>query len=237
MKGGDLLSALRRFFSEQNQTDTISDSALANAIGQTQANVAQWKTRAGDITPRQIVNLLRSYGETVEAKLAKSSISPVVEFFEIDRCESKRGAKYEIFSTKDDKDVVNSYRSGIREILSRTKGLYIFYDSRGRALYAGRTTKQFLWNEINSAYNRNRGKDLQSIKIVSHPESKKKYERYDEKIRQITTRGISLHEVAAYFSAYEVHELLITNLESLIIRSFANDLLNKKMEHFGSNSK
>jgi len=46
-----------------------------------------------------------------------------------------------------------------------------------------------------------------------------------------------LHELAAYFSAYEVHPLMISNLESLVIRSFANDLLNKKMEHFGTKSR
>lgn len=236
MKGKELLDTLKRYFAEQKGTGTISDSALANEIGQTQANITQWKLREQDITPRQIVNLLKSYRDAVETRLAETCISPVVEFFPITPVPSKRGTKYEVFSPLSGDKSDHPYRSGIRQALCDTQGIYLFYDSRGRALYAGQTNKQSLWNEINGAFNRERGRDLQSIKIVSHPDTKKKYERYDERTRQISERGFLLREVARYFSAYEVHSLMISNLESLIIRSFANDLLNKKMENFASKS-
>lgn len=232
MKGQNLVTALKRHFAERNSTETIADSALANELGQTHANIIQWKNREGDFTERQVINLLKNYRRVVESQLAKKCISPVVEFFPITRVDSSRGAKYEVFSASEG-TAEHPYRKGIKDALCNTRGLYVFYDSRGRALYAGKTNKQSLWNELNGAFNRERGKDLQSIKVVSHPESKRKYERYDEKMRQIQQRAISLHEVAQYFSAYEVHDLMIDNLESLIIRSFANDLLNKKMEHFG----
>lgn len=236
VKGVELVAALRKHFAALNNVETVTDSSLARQLGQTQANIGLWKGRQSDLTTRQMVNLLKNYRKAVEAELASKCITPIVEFFPVSRVESKHRAKLEIFSVKDGA-ADHPYRAGIKKALCEAQGLYFFYDSRGRALYAGQTNRQTLWNEINGAFNRERGKELQSIKIVSHPERKQRYERYDEKTRQITQVAVSLHEVAEFFSAYEVHPLMINNLESLVIRSFANDLLNKKMEHFGSKSR
>ena len=41
-----------------------------------------------------------------------------------------------------------------------------------------------------------------------------------------------LHDLATYFSAYEVADVMIDDLEALMVRSFANDLLNIRMERF-----
>jgi len=235
VKGTELLTALRKHFSEVNKNESITDSALARQLGQTPASISQWKTRQTDLTPLQIVHLLKRYRAAVEAELAERSIAPIVEFFPISPVLSKQGKKTEIFSIKEGGGD-HPYRAGIKKALSECQGLYVFYDSRGRALYAGKTNKQSLWNEINGTFNRDRGQ-LQSLRIVGHPERRKEYKRYDEKTRQITPITMPLHELAAYFSAYEVHPLMISNLESLVIRSFANDLLNKKMEHFGTKSR
>ena len=43
---------------------------------------------------------------------------------------------------------------------------------------------------------------------------------------------MALADIAAYFSAYEVAPGMIDVIETLLIRAFANDLLNKKMETF-----
>ena len=110
-------------------------------------------------------------------------------------------------------------------------GIYIFYDSRGRALYAGKTRQRTLWQEINSAYNRDRS--VQQIRRVKHPERRQNFRRSDEKQRQIRLRTVPLNDLAAYFSAYNVVDGLIGELESLLIRGFANDLLNVRMENFG----
>jgi len=236
MKGAELVAALRKHFAALNKVETVTDSSLARQLGQTQANIGLWKSRQSDLTAGQIVNLLRKYRSAVEAELASNCITPIVEFFPVSAVDSRHGAKLEVFSVKDGA-ADHPYRAGIKKALCDAQGLYFFYDSRGRALYAGQTNKQSLWNEINGAFNRERGKELQSIKIVSHPERKQKYERYDEKTRQITKVAVSLHDVAEFFSAYEVHPLMISNLESLVIRTFANDLLNKKMEHFGTKSR
>ena len=48
--------------------------------------------------------------------------------------------------------------------------------------------------------------------------------------RQIRPINVRLHELAEYVSAYQVSEGMIGDIESLLIRAFPNDLLNKKIE-------
>ena len=99
-------------------------------------------------------------------------IVPIAEFFEIKYGDSTRGAGYEIINADSSK-----YAEGVKQALQSSYGIYIFYDSRGRALYAGKAQEQSLWKEMNSAYNRDRG-DLQQIRLVYHPPSAP-YKSYD----------------------------------------------------------
>jgi len=89
---------------------------------------------------------------------------------------------------------------------------------------------------MTNAFNRKRG-ELQTIKRVRHPKTKVTYRTSDEKARQIHDYEVPLHELAAYFSAYEVTDGMIPEVESLLVRSFANDLLNKRMEKFSQQKK
>jgi len=116
--------------------------------------------------------------------------------------------------------------------LASSKGIYIFFDSRGQAIYTGKAHRQTLWKEMNLAFNRDRG-EVQKIKRVSHPEQKRIYRTSEEKDRQITDHVVPLHDLASYFSAYVVTDGLIGKLEAMLVRSFANDLLNIRMERFG----
>jgi hypothetical protein len=161
-------------------------------------------------------------------------VRPIVEFFPLDPVESKRGARWELFGDyfDTDEEVPHRYYTGVKEELKEFCGIYIFYDSRGRALYAGKAQEQSLWDEMNSVYNRSRD-EVQTIKLVSHPSRNVEYKSSDEKSRQIRRRPIQLHDLASYFSAYEIAPPSLINLfEALIIRAFANDLLNIKMEKF-----
>ena len=155
------------------------------------------------------------------------SISAIVEFFELDDAESRGGEKWEIFTAVDEDGNVHPYLDGVSKRLKSSNGIYIFYDSRGRALYVGKAENQSLWQEMKSAYNRDRN-DKQKIRLVTHPTRKIRYSK--EKSRRITYRKVQLHELAYYFSAYEVPKPLISSIEALLIRAFANDLLNAKME-------
>ncbi|MNV96997.1 hypothetical protein D3C71_1920660 [compost metagenome] len=84
--------------------------------------------------------------------------------------------------------------------------MYLFYDSSGEAIYAGKTEFN-LYNETK-----------QRLKAVPNSAvflPRKKY------VGQMGDR-------ARYMSAYEVTiTAAIKNLESFLLRAFANDLLNK----------
>jgi hypothetical protein len=83
---------------------------------------------------------------------------------------------------------------------------------------------------MNLAFNRDRG-EVQSIKRVDHPSSRVVYKEAEHGRRPIKKHSVALHELASYMSAYEVANDLIGKLEALIVRTFANDLLNVRMEN------
>ena len=59
------------------------------------------------------------------------------------------------------------------------------------------------------------------------------YRTSEEVKRRIWSQPIKLHDLACYFSAYEFRPKgVIGMFEALIIRAFANDLLNIRMESF-----
>jgi len=81
---------------------------------------------------------------------------------------------------------------------------------------------------MNLAFNRERG-DVQSIKRVDHPSNRVAYKEAEHGRRSIKNQPVALHEIASYMSAYAVADDLINKLEALIVRAFANDLLNVRM--------
>jgi hypothetical protein len=109
----------------------------------------------------------------------------------------------------------NKNTEGYLERLKKEKGIYIFYDSLGKAIYAGKTEDQTLFDEMNNVLFRNRG-DAQVI--------------YKKKWNQISKHSYKLKEVAAYVSAYQVRDEFISNIEALFVRAFPNDLTNVRIE-------
>jgi hypothetical protein len=229
MRGSLVVTALKKKFRAS------TDNALATRLGITAQSVQNWKNRK-KVTARQIAGLTHSANKAGAVHVQKNGIRPLVEFFRIDRCESAYGAKWEVLSIYDDDDREHPYRSGLRAELDGHHGVYVFFDSRGQAIYTGKARKQTLWKEINLAYNRDRG-EVQKIKRVRHPEKRVQYRTSDEKVRQIGDYVVPLYELAAYFSAYHVSDEMINNLEALLVRSFANDLLNMRMEKFATKQK
>jgi DNA-binding transcriptional regulator YdaS (Cro superfamily) len=229
LSGGKVLVQLQR------QLGVKTLNALAGRLGITTQAIQNWKGRR-NVTPRQIAGIVKTAREVERKSLQRSAIRPLVEFFPIARRESRQGAKYILFRAKDNKGRDHPYRTGLQEELDCSHGVYIFFDSRGQAIYAGKARRQSLWKEMTAAYNRHRG-SVQKIKRASHPARRLPYKTSDEKSRQIRDVEVPLHELASYFSAYEVTDGLIKEIESLLVRSFANDLLNKRMERFSRQRK
>jgi hypothetical protein len=224
MKGNLFISALKK------KLRVTTDRAVANRLGITEQAIHNWKNRRS-VTTRQLVGLVQNALVAGADNLQKNAIFPIVEFFPISKCESKQGAKYELFTARLENGNKHPYLLGLQDELKLHHGVYIFFDSRGQAIYAGKARLQNLWKEMNLAFNRERG-DVQSVKRVKHPSIKIGYLTSDEKSRQIRDTEVPLHDIATYFSAYRVADILINKIEAMLVRSFANDLLNKKMEQF-----
>lgn len=227
MKGIDLIDALRKAIEDfvREGTDeevSITDKDVSRVCGY--ANIGQIKN--AKVTPGFIVNLVkRTRGQSAE-NARRTAIRTVVEFFPVTKCKSKQGAKFEIFVPTE-----HDYLEGLYRELKDTKGVYVFFDSRGKAVYVGSTKRKNLWDEMKSAFNRDRNTSVQQVFRVKHPARKQEYKSSDEKSRQIKKQGVQLHELACYFSAYQVHKDMIGTIEALLIRTSANDLLNDKMEN------
>ncbi|HEY0797066.1 MAG TPA: hypothetical protein VGD64_14940 [Acidisarcina sp.] len=222
MNGDKALTALKK------KLGVKTDRALAHHIGVTEVTIQNWK-RTKDISALQLAGLVSKAMKSAERETQLNTIQPVVEFYRIQKYEQK--ARSELFSEKVEGANPHPYRSGLKKELEESKGVYVFFDSRGSAIYAGKAKRQSLWLEMNSAFNRDRG-EVQQIKRVRHPENRVKYRPPEEKSRQIGSHVVPLHELASYFSAYKVSDGMINELEALLVRSFANDLLNKNMERF-----
>jgi hypothetical protein len=203
-----------------------TDRDLANRIGMSIPAIQLWKNRQ-IITERQLSALVQRATLAGERNMQARAIRPLVEFFRIVRTPSKQGARW-VLSAADGND---RYFEGLRRELDSSRGVYIFFDSRGQAIYTGKARKQSLWKEMNLAYNRERG-EIQKIKRVKHPRRNQTYRNSDAKSRQIADYVVPLYELATYFSAYKVADGMIAELEAMLVRSFANDLLNKRMERF-----
>ena len=224
LNGTDVVEALRRYLGAQTL------SALADKLGVTGQAIQDWKNRPY-LTARQVAGLVRNSVSKNTQKQQTTAMRPLVEFFPISKTGSRQGAKFEVFSCKATKTTAHPYLSGLRAELEQHHGVYLFFDSRGQAIYAGKARKQGIWQEMHSAFNRDRD-SVQSIKRVRHPSRKQPYRTTNEKARQITEISVPLHDLASYFSAYHVTDGMIDDVEALLVRSFANNLLNIRMERF-----
>jgi hypothetical protein len=226
MRGKDVVEAVRRKVANGNSNGTVTDKALASHLGVSAMNLHNWKQKK-ILTPLQIANLVHKAAKSAEARLHSGAVKAIMEFFEIRTNDAAKGTKPILFGTNDGSKGKHPYRAGLREELQKSHGIYIFYDSRGSALYAGKAKRLSLWTEMNSAFNRARS--VQAIKLVSHPTSRKDYRKGEE--RQIRRREVPLSDLARYITAFEVPREMIDPLEALLVRGFANDLLNVRMEY------
>jgi len=225
MNGAKLIAAAKR------KLRASTDRALSEMLGVTEQTLHNWKNRPA-VTTRQLAGLIHSARRAGARQFQARAIRTIVEFYPIRKVVTRRGVSQRLFDGKDGQGDDHRYRRGLKDELKRCRGVYVFFDSRGQAIYVGKARRQFLWAEINLAFNRNRG-EIQKIRRVRHPERALDYRTSDEKARQIIESVVPLHELAAYFSAYEVADEMVADLEALLVRSFANDLLNVRMERFG----
>jgi hypothetical protein len=220
MNADKLIIALKKKFKLK------TSRALAQHLGMTQVALGNWKRRRF-LTVRQIANAIDKSSRRAIKHAQGAMIRPIIEYFPLDAIESIGGLRYELFPAKKDD---NPLHVQLRAILKEVRGIYVFYDSRGRAIYAGKAKRQSLWGELKSVFNRDR--DTQTVYRVRHPTRRQSFVPGYEKQRQPKRTQLRLSKLAAYVTAYEVDIAVIDNLEALLVRGFANDLLNARMERF-----
>jgi len=226
VSGGDFIRAVRRKLAEAGPEP--KDAAVAAYLGLTAPGLSTLKGNA-DMTALQLANTLKRVEAAAQARLRETLVRTLVEFYPIEATPSRRATSaMEIFESAPD-GVQQTYRMGLEAELRKANGVYIFYDSRGRALYAGKAKAQSLWQEMKSAFNRSR-RDYQSLERVNHPKSNVAFRVAAEQDRKIVKLQVPLSELAYYFSAYEVDPGFIDQFEALLIHAFPNDLLNKTKE-------
>jgi hypothetical protein len=221
MKPDQLIDKLKEVFSLSTDTD------LGRFVGLTGGRLSQWRSSSKDLTTRQIASLIKRTSELSKKSAVKSAIRPIVELYPVQKTESQQKAKWEIIPTGEG-TCPREY--SLRKHLEKAKGIYFFYDSGCKILYTGKTEKQTLWKEINSAFNRER--QSHQVYQVRHPKIGKSFTPAWKKQRQPQSKIVYLHDIAKFFSVYQVSAELIGNLEAMIIRALCNDVLNVKMEKF-----
>ena len=226
MDANELIKAVKQ------KTRITTTRALAQHLGMHEVALHQWLAKTKPLTPRQVANAIESARKAAVVDSQARMIQPLVEFFPIKAEPIGGKGQFSLFPTGSD---AGQHWNGLRDHLEKSRGLYIFYDTRGKALYAGQTKKQNLWKEMNLAFNRDRS--AQTMTLVNHPTKDVAFKPASEKVRQPTDVNLRLHDLAAYFSAYSVTENVIDDLEALLVRAFPNDLLNFKMEKFGKPAK
>lgn len=146
--------------------DGNTDKELAKRLGVSIPSLQSLKQRE-ELTSTQICNLILSSRKAAKEEVENSGINILVEFYPIALNLTKQEKSYQLFCIHDESGTPLLYQKGLQDELLKYKGIYIFYDSMGHAIYVGKTRKQTLWKEMNDALNRSRGN--QTLKKVAHP--------------------------------------------------------------------
>lgn len=211
MTGEELFQVLRKAM--QTKTDkTVSDGAIAQLLDMHQSRLSQLKTK--ELTAKQVGLMISGARKFGYQQAERDAIRPIVEFLPLGKARSKQGARWEMFSTGSATHP-NTYLKGLRAELERAKGIYVFHDTRGRALYAGKAVKVTLWAEMTNAFNRAR--EVQKVRLVAHPAKSKRFSPDDGK-RKILPTALQLHDMARYVSAYQVAPGFISRFEAILLR-------------------
>ena len=200
MQGTDLIEALKTALHKNTNRE------LAPYLGITEARISQLYQQEKNLSARQIVSLIRHTHEVAQREARenafKTAIKPLVEFYPIDLKLSRGAANWELFDANG-----NTYSAGLKNALEAHHGIYVFFDSRGKSIYAGKAKRQTLWAEMKSALNRDR-KNLQQMMSVSHPTRNQPFIPACDQRRRIVECNVYLADIATYFRECPAYTLL-----------------------------
>ena len=225
----------------QSRLELKGQQGLADYLGYTQGQISQFINDPKSVTEKSVFLLVKKVKKQAdkEAKEAtkkalrdaiRGAIRPIVEYYPIDPEIKGRGEDWVMFKPEKQGD---KQRKQLKETLRAAKGVYVFYDSQGQALYVGKT-KNDLWTELDQTFNRPTSTRAKPLKLVDHGRANREFIPAHEQNRQPTKECVYFYQMASYFSAYEVAPDLINDVEALLIRSFVNSLFNTNSVKFKS---
>ena len=228
MQGSEFIDMMKKVLG------VTTNKELASFLGITAEHISRLykqESLSEKYVDRRLIHAHKEIQRRARKQAFQTAISPLVEFYPIDLTLSRRAANWELFDANS-----STYAAGLRDSLEEHHGIYVFFDSRGKSIYAGKAKRQTLWAEMKSALNRDK-KNLQQMMSVSHPTRNQPFIPACDQRRRIVECNVYLADIATYFSAYSVADEFIDVAESLLIRCFPNNLLNKRMEQgvFGNN--
>ena len=178
----------------------ITQEKIARKLGVNQTTISNWKNGKNTPSKKNLEMLINAFRE----HHAQTLIRPIFEFKEI--LPFCKGSSWGFSS---DTEALNE----IRGKLSKKIGIYLFYDSAGKAIYLGKSDA-CLYNEAKQRLNGLANRPFYKPNKSAHP---------------------FMGDMAKYLSAYEVTvPAAIKNIESFMLRSFANDLMNKNSGNFNN---
>ena len=179
---------------------------IANVFGvKAQATVNHWMNGNAAPTKKNLVRLLQ--------RRARLRITPVAQFQPVNPTRS--GAGWWI----DADNTLGGKREVWRNKLTRKKGIFVFYDSRGSVTYIGQTTKQDFFKEIEQ-----RLRDAKLRGTLFQAGLRKRSEHKNP---------LCQGEVTRLLSVYQVHDIgSIHNIEALMICALMNNHFNRSTEKF-----
>lgn len=154
----DLFEALAKKYNEYDP------DKLAILLGVSGVQLRRYRDNAtgAQVKGFQVANLIAKAHDHGINDFVENLILPIVEFYPLDNDKLVLAAPTMFDHTR------NEYCRALHVELKRSQGVYIFYDSRGNAIYVGKTEKLDFWTEANNALARDR-KELQCVRLVDHP--------------------------------------------------------------------
>jgi len=182
-------------------------------------NTSSKYERKNDLNNTEIFGLIKKSRRSA----VQNSINVITEYYPI-----------ELTRLRENHDFIDAKRdpnhTKLKNELNKSFGVYVFYDSSGRAIYVGKAVRQSLYSEMRSAFNRfrNEVKDTMVIIRSAHTKNKMKIVKFNKSIKR---HRVTISDVSAYFSAFRIDKNLISTIEAIMIRAFANNLTNSKIEN------
>jgi hypothetical protein len=190
-----------------------SNSDLARKLGVTPASLSQLRTNS-NLGEKQIANFIGRVVNTKVSEQVAAAIDPIVEFFPINSNFKTKGNERVPFDIEMHPDLKIELKSKI--------GIYTFYNSEGRIIYLGKTTKN-LYEEMVQTFNRK----IERYKIFRAPHGKSSYS--PSKKSQIVEESAHFFDTVRFFSCYSVAKDLVGVIEAFSIRVMPNNVINKRM--------